>query len=398
MNINDSKIAVLGGSTPFTISFIDELLSQNIKPHHIALHGRNCRSLNLVYKYARKNMTEKGWSVSASTSLKEILSNATIVLHQIRYGGMSGRLDDEHFANRIGIPADETLGPAALRRILHTRLPLLETCKEITRLCPEAWILNLTNPLSVVTTLMKDCGIQRCIGLCELPVTTAEKVMAQLRLSSCDFKWSYVGLNHRGFIVYSSDVENEIPTILSNYSKQDMIAGFSTETISSLGAIPTKYFHLITESGAPAAGRAEYLRKLKIQLLDELDRNSLTTPPSLKKRDTSWYKKCVVPFLHSLTGSGDREHIINMTDDFGVTYEVHADVSENAITTKPRPQISAAVNQWLERYQAHESAMVNFIRDPDKKSLSVVLELDPIVKPKYIPIIENALVQEFGFT
>ena len=133
-----NKLCILGGSSPFTVSLINELLTQKTIPHNLVLHGRNSRSLTLVMQYAQQVLSTDGWQLTASTNMDEALHNANIVLHQIRYGGMQGRADDEIFSAKMAVPADETLGPAALRRALFLIQPLRQVCEKINSFCPEA--------------------------------------------------------------------------------------------------------------------------------------------------------------------------------------------------------------------------------------------------------------------
>jgi 6-phospho-beta-glucosidase len=196
------KLVVLGGSTPFTVGLIDALtaVAERLPVHELMLYGRHRRNLQLVACYARQQLEEIGWCVQSTTEIAQALTSATLIVHQIRYGGMEQRAACEAYCARVGVAADETLGPAALLSAMLSRPGLRATCLALRRYCPEAWVLNLTNPLSSVTALMLAAGVPRCIGLCELPWVTVQEAAQVLEAPATELEWSYGGLNHRGFI------------------------------------------------------------------------------------------------------------------------------------------------------------------------------------------------------
>src|SRR5271163_542825 len=147
-----TKLAILGGSSPFTAAFIDALAQAGYRlpPCALWLHGRNGQNLESISRYSAACLEPLGWSVNSTTLLREALEGAYIVIHQIRYGGLDGRAEDERIAAEYGAAADETLGPGALHSILRTVSELRSVSREIALSAPEAWVLNLTNPLSAV--------------------------------------------------------------------------------------------------------------------------------------------------------------------------------------------------------------------------------------------------------
>ena len=197
------RIAVLGGSNPFMVVFIDALVDAlaRLPACQLVLHGRNSRNLNAVTEYGCRSIGSRGWLVRSTTDLEAAVDGANIVVHQIRYGGLEGRERDEMIAVDCACPADETLGPGGLHAMLRTRAAIIEVADVLATRCPSAWVLNLTNPLSLVTALMVESGVNRCVGLCELPLTTAQSAAEVLALDFSQLRWQYAGLNHRGFVV-----------------------------------------------------------------------------------------------------------------------------------------------------------------------------------------------------
>ena len=240
-------------------------------------------------------------------------------------------------------------------------------------------MINLTNPLSLVTSLMTAHGISRCLGLCELPEVTAATAIDELGMSLSSTNWSYARLNHRGFVINLQDNQTtNIPWFekLNDAPPKLTIAGFSPTVLLYLKAIPTKYFHLVQGTGAPAAGRAALLSTLRNTLLDELEQTPDRTPASLHKRNTDWYRISVVPVLKALSGSGEARHVINQTDSDSITRESMAMVSCDQIETLDRPAVPSEAQKWIQRYESHEQSQLELIKIPCVGAIKHTAELD----------------------
>ena len=389
------KLTVLGGSTPFTLTLIDELLSQNTPPHDLHLFGRNTKNLASIGTYAKHQLTKHGWQVSTGTNLHHALIDSTLVLHQIRYGDMAGRKADEEFAQRVRVAADETLGPAATRRLLAMREQLLQLSSMIATVCPQAWVLNLTNPLSMVTSIMSEAGVSQCLGLCELPLYTAAQASRVINPNAKNVRWAYAGLNHRGFITeLTVDGVNAIEVMAAENTDFNF-NGFSAGIINSLRAIPTKYYQLMVGTGAPAAGRADFLTQLKLEILKELEENPARLPPGLKQRNMAWYRDSVVPVINSLSGSGSNDHIVNLVQADGITIETWAQVKKSSVLSHAHTVVPPAVAKWIDQYKEHERALLNLLREPGLKFLREAIERDPLVPDHAVDLICPELASEF---
>jgi 6-phospho-beta-glucosidase len=101
------RLTVLGGSTPFTVPLVEELANRVPAPGLLRLHGRDQSALEAVAGFARHRLGP-GWDVETRTDVAAALSGAEVVVHQVRYGALSGRHDDEQLAQVLGVPSDET--------------------------------------------------------------------------------------------------------------------------------------------------------------------------------------------------------------------------------------------------------------------------------------------------
>jgi 6-phospho-beta-glucosidase len=361
---------------------IDALLEDaSLPPHELVLYGRHPAHLHLVREYAAHRLGPLGWEVVASTELHVALIGAHYILHQIRYGGLEGRVEDEQLASEFGTVADETLGPGALNAALRMAPYLRAMAATIATTAPQAWVLNLTNPLSIAVAVLVDGGVTRCIGLCELPSTTARKIAALLNVPLDDLEWHYRGLNHRGFIVrLARSGVNQSSTLLQRLGNGD-IGGIPASVISELRAVPTKYYALIHGRRGPALGRAEFVRALGDQILCELQAAPHATPSSLRRRRLDWYSESVVPAIAALHSARPRRQVVNLPSEDGLIRELHASVSTAGVVPEPPPDVPQRVHDLLTRFEQHERRVLEAVEHPSAATIGAALAADPTIDP-----------------
>ena len=390
-----AKLTVLGGSSPFTAALIDALKAAHpaVPPRLLVLYGRNSSHLDLVTRYAQAQLGALGWSVGATTRCAEALADATWVIHQIRYGGMAGRATDEHLALAHGVPPDETLGPAGLHGALRLVPALRELSRLIQRCCPEAWVLNLTNPLSIATAILSREGVRRCLGLCELPWFTVQEACRFLGLPAGEVDWEYSGLNHRGFIhrlAYRG--RDQLPALVRALGAEKL-GGIDAARIKELAALPLKYFTLFCRRGSPTGGRAAYLLQLQAAILEELRQSVSQSPPSLSKRYLEWYPCSVVPVLSALAAGDGRPEVVSVWLNNDLAWEVRARVFADRCEVLPASQPGEPVLRWLERFCAHERAALAAALDPTRERIEEALAADPLVPNQAVRTMARSLWQ-----
>lgn len=386
-----AAVTVLGGSTPFTAAFVEALRGavQRLPPCELRLFGRDVEALSRMARYARARLGEHGWSASAHVALPEAVEGATVVVNQIRYGDLAGRARDEALAQRFGVPADETLGPCGLAGALRVVPHIRELGAALGRHCPDAWVLNLSNPLSVTTAALVRAGApQKTVGLCELPLSTVQEACRVLGMAPSDVTWAYVGLNHRGFVTSLQHRREELLPRLAELLGEQTVHGIGAGEIRQTGALPLKYFRLMTAASAPA-GRAGFLMALKEELSHELETSS-APPPSLTRRKLDWYEGAVVPMLEALFCEQDQTVVLDSLAEDGLVREHAALVSCRGFLPRPVPP-PASVRPWLDRWAAHERAVLEAVACPTVERLAQALALDPTVPPAQVRAMALAL-------
>jgi 6-phospho-beta-glucosidase len=392
-----AKLSVLGGGSPFTLALIDAMASATptLQPHHTCLYGRVSGDLDTVARYATTRLGPLGWTISQTTSLDESLEGSAVIIQQIRFGGLDGRAADEEIASACGLGADETLGPAAAHSVLRTADSLRSLGEAITRVAPDAWVLNLANPLGISTALLKIAGVERVVGICELPAATAMEAATVLGCDVTSFSWEYAGLNHRGFLVNATvQREDAIPLLLDRLV-DGTLGGMRAITIAALHAIPTRNFQLMLQASLPTTqSRARYLQDLRRQIMIELRTEPDLRPPSLSFRRTNWYDLSVVPLLRALRDPVGAELIVDVMGSGGIVEEGLAHVSRRGISPLQPPQgMTAAVKCWLDAFRTHEHALLAMALQTDARRIKAAVETDPSIPDHLRPCVTDCLLR-----
>lgn len=377
------RITVLGGSSPFTIALIAALaeVAPQLPPLRLTLFGRQRQNAVAVCAYVRPMIAAFGWKVDASSDLDESLAGADMVIHQIRYGGMEGRREDEQFCNDAGVQSDETLGLGGTNALLRTSRLMRPVGEALSRHCRDAWIINLTNPLSAVTTLLNQLyGLSRCLGVCELPVHTAERIAGQLGIPFDALAWSYSGLNHRGFLHHLEMAgRNVLPDLVATLPESGF-GGIPGYWLRDLNAVPLKYFALLIEDGpAGPADRADFLIALKETIFAELQASPAAMPASLGNRDMPWYRQAVVPLVLALTAGYEKDLVASVPNGSLVTPELKIAIDNGNVRPVDQPAPPNAVEDYLRPLIAHEQAVIEATLAPSAKSISEAIRLDPLI-------------------
>jgi 6-phospho-beta-glucosidase len=222
-------------------------------------------------------------AVATTTDLDEALRGADFVFSAIRVGGLEGRANDERAALAEGVLGQETVGAGGIAYGLRTVPVAVDIARRISRLAPDAWVINFTNPAGLVTEAMSRHLGDRVIGICDSPVGLGRRIARTLGVHPKDAWIDYVGLNHLGWVrglrVAGRD---ELPRLLAD---PDLLGSFEegklfgVEWLQSLGAVPNEYLHYyyFNREAVRAYQKADktrgaFLRDQQARFYDEMQR------------------------------------------------------------------------------------------------------------------------------
>ncbi|MBT2594398.1 6-phospho-beta-glucosidase [Arthrobacter sp. ISL-72] len=214
-------------------------------------------------------------AVSTTTSLAEGLRGTDMVFAAIRPGGTPGRTADERVALDLGLLGQETTGAGGISYALRSIPGMLELAREMQRHCPEAWLVNFTNPAGMVTEALVPVLGNRVIGICDsagaLVQRAARAAGAPLPEGRLDGV-GYYGLNHLGWLYrLESDGKDLLPGLLAD---AQALSGFEEGRLfpqpflQSLGCLPNEYLYYYYET-EHAVGAIRAMRQTRGESIHE---------------------------------------------------------------------------------------------------------------------------------
>lgn len=245
------RIAYVGGGStraPGTVaSFVE---------HGTAFAGSEIVLLDLVPERLDvvRRLTERMASVRGvdlrvrtTTERVEALTDADVVLTSFRPGGFEARAMDETIPLRHGVIGQETQGPGGFFMALRTVNAMRAIVADMERRCPNAWLVNYTNPVNLVSEAITHHSPVRCVSLCEGPITFPREMAAIAGLDPDKLHATHVGLNHTGWTVeHSYEGADVMPLVEAADQRQGdpgTRAGRMLHLAATMGALPSSYLY-----------------------------------------------------------------------------------------------------------------------------------------------------------
>ncbi len=198
------KIVLIGaGSANFGLSTLGDLFrSQAFAGSEICLHDINPAALQRVEAFGRAYLESHRlpFVLSATTSRQEALQGATFCVNSIEVGNRFELWDQDWMIPlQFGIRQvyGENGGPGGLFHSLRIIPPILDICEDIMRICPDAWVLNFSNPMSrICTTVHRKYPDLKLVGLCHEIASLPEHLPKILQTPLSNLRFRAGGLNH----------------------------------------------------------------------------------------------------------------------------------------------------------------------------------------------------------
>lgn len=174
---NAIKIVTIGGGSSYTPElmegFIKRYKEMPIKEIWLVDIEAGKEKLEIVGALAQRMWDATNYGVKVYTTLnrQEALKDADFVTTQFRVGLLDARIKDERIPLSYGMLGQETNGAGGIFKAFRTIPVMKEIVEDMKKLCPDAWLINFTNPSGMITeAVIKHFGWKKCIGLCNVPV------------------------------------------------------------------------------------------------------------------------------------------------------------------------------------------------------------------------------------
>ncbi|MFF3558851.1 6-phospho-beta-glucosidase [Streptomyces sp. NPDC002574] len=320
------KLAVVGGGSTYTPELIDGFarLRETLPIEELVLVDPAEDRLRLVGGLARRIFAKQDHPgiVTTTSDLDAGVAGADAVLLQLRVGGQAARAQDETWPLECGCVGQETTGAGGLAKALRTVPVVLDIAERVRRAAPDAWIIDFTNPVGIVTRALLQAG-HKAVGLCNVAIGFQRKFASFLGVTPDQVHLDHVGLNHltweRGVRIGGPGGEDVLPKLLAAHG--DAIADdlhLPRTLLDRLGVVPSyylRYFYAhdeVVRELRSKPSRAAEVAAIEAELLEMYGDESLDEKPELlSRRGGAYYSEAAVALASSLLRDTGDVQVVN---------------------------------------------------------------------------------------
>ena len=322
------KLAVVGGGSTYTPELVAGLARERerLELTDVVLHDIDAERREVVGGLASRMLDAAGYEgkLAITDDLDRALDGASFVLIQLRVGGQQARLSDETIPLACGCIGQETTGAGGLGKALRTVPVVLEIAFRVRELAADdAWIVDFTNPVGIVTRSLLDAG-HRAVGLCNVAIGIQRSAAKLLDVEPERVLVDQVGLNHLTWVrALLFDGEDVLPDLLAE--RGDELAAsvdLPRALLERLGVIPSYYlrsfyFHdEVLASQLVGKPRAAEVAEIERELLELYRDPTLTTKPKLlERRGGAFYSEAATQLVASLASDAGDAQVVDIRND-----------------------------------------------------------------------------------
>lgn len=352
------KIVIIGAGSSYTPEFMNGLIEryQEMPVHEICLvdieDGKE--KMEIIRDFSIRMWRAAGHNVLIWGTLdrREALPDADVVVSQFRVGRMYARIKDERIPLLHGMLGQETNGAAEVFNAFRTIPVVGEIIGDMKELCPDAWLINFTNPSGIVTdAIINHFGWKKCIGLCNIPTIAMMREPMRLGKKPEDLRYIFAGINHfHWHKVWDKDGTELTDKVIDFVNDPDggtpvNIYGspFDLDFLHSMNLVPCGYhrYYFQTEKMlghaleefAGKETRAEKMLEVEEELFKLYSDASLTSAPEmLKKRGGAYYSDTACECINAIFNNKGIHLVVSTTNNGAVPTLKNSDIAEVSCT------------------------------------------------------------------
>jgi 6-phospho-beta-glucosidase len=369
------KIAVVGGGSTYTPELVDGLgrMQDAFPVDELVLIDPAEERLALVGGLGRRILQRHDHPgvLTTTSDLDAGVAGADAVLVQLRVGGQATRGQDETWPLECGCVGQETTGAGGLAKALRTVPVVLDIAARVQKASPDAWIVDFTNPVGIVTRALLEAG-HKAVGLCNVAIGFQRRFAGMLGVEPERVRLDHVGLNHltweRRVLV---DGQDRLPDLLGGHL-EEIAAEIELPDwlLQQLGVVPSyylRYFYAhdeVVRELQSSPSRAARVSEIEKQLLELYGDPRLDTKPELlTQRGGAYYSEAAVALCASLLGKSAEsdEHVVNVRNGDTLPFlpsdavvEVPARVTSGAVVPLPAEPLAPLFAGLVSAVTAYE--------------------------------------------
>ncbi|WP_042349933.1 6-phospho-beta-glucosidase [Bacillus massiliigorillae] len=407
------KVVTIGGGSSYT----PELVEGFIKRYHefpiselwLVDIEEGKEKLEVVGNLAKRMIEKADMPITVHLSLnrREALVDADFVTTQMRIGQIEARILDEKIPLKYEVIGQETNGPGGLFKALRTIPVILDIVKDIEELCPNAWLVNFTNPAGMVTeAVLRYSNFKKVVGLCNVPIHIRMQIAEMLDVEADRVHIDFAGLNHMVFGLHvfvdgeevTEKVINRVTSKDNKMSMQNIAAlDWEPEFIQALQAIPCpyhRYYYKTREmleqekrEALENGCRGEVVKKLEAELFELYKDPTLDIkPPQLEKRGGAYYSDAACSLIASIyNNKGDIQPVNTRNNGAIASLPDDSAVEINCVITKDGPKpiaigdLPVAVRGLVQQIKSFERVTCDAAVTGNYRTALLAMTINPLV-------------------
>lgn len=406
------KLVIIGGGSSYTPELVEGVILHraSLPIEEIVLidipEGEEKVRINTAF--ANRMLKKAGHPASARYTFDRLegLSDAAFVITQLRVGGLDAREKDERIPLKYDMIGQETTGAGGFFKALRTIPVILEICRDMERVCPDAWLINFTNPAGIVTEAVLKYTTIRCVGLCNVPINMRHDAAERLGVSADELDCRFIGLNHLSVMTHAFyRGEDRLPEALRADNTESVVKNIEKNSemddmARALGCMLSPYLqyfyfertslrHEMQEAIGLEGTRAVQVKKVEQDLFASYRDEQLNEKPeALAKRGGARYSEAAINLIDSIYH--DRRDVQTVDTVNRGTVSPLADnavIETNCVIGKdgatplalPAGNLPSVFLGLMEQVKAYESLTVEAAVEGDRNKALLALLHHPLV-------------------
>ncbi len=409
------KIVTIGGGSSYTPELVEGFIKRYkelpVSELWLVDIEQGQEKLEIVGNLAKRMVKEAGVPMKIHLTLdrRQALKGADFVTTQMRIGLIDARITDEAIPLKYDVIGQETNGPGGLFKGLRTIPIILDICHDMEELCPEAWLINFTNPAGMVTeAVLRYSNTKRVVGLCNVPIGMRMFVAGLFEVEHERIQIDFAGLNHMvfGLNIYLDGqvvTDQVIDLIEKNLGNNNLtmknIIGLDWEMdfLRALKIMPCPYHRyyyktneMLREEKIEAekhGTRGVVVKQLEAELFELYkDPNLKIKPPQLEKRGGAYYSDAACSLINSIYNNKCDVQPVN-TQNNGAIASIpnESAVEVNCVITKDGPKpisvgdLPVAVRGLVQQIKSFERVAAEAAVTGDYHTALLAMTINPLV-------------------
>lgn len=395
------KIAIIGAGSTYTPELMEGIINkaESLPVRKLYLMDIDKRKLTIVGGLCQRMVAHAGINceVVLTMDLDEAIKDASFVCAQIRVGKLPARVLDEKIPLKYDLIGQETNGIGGFFKGMRTIPEIMKIVKRMEVLCPDAWLINFSNPSGMIAEAVLNHSNIKMMGLCNVPINTIDSIKKKLDLPNADVE--YIGLNHLAWITAIRDngvdyLEQAINAGINSPVMQNIPQfNFSHELIKTVGAIPTSYLiyyyfsdvQLKKEKEAEKC-RGEVCMEIEEQLLEIYSNSEVNTKPELlSKRGGARYSEVAINLVDSIYNDRNDIQVVNVLNNGAIPFmddndavEVCARIGKDGAKVIKTNCNNEHIKEYMKMMKAYEKHAVNAALTGDEDEAMRALLINPL--------------------